>query len=171
MAKGILTGAVLVLVLALAGGYLCVRAGLIPANADATPSGLETWMARTSLRATLKRDAPKETNPVSLDEANLTAGIKLYSQNCAVCHGGPDGRPSLIASGLYQKAPQLAKDGVEDDPDGKPYWFIKHGVRLTGMPSFGSSLSDQQVWQLVLFLKHMDALPPAAAKAWSLQTQ
>ena len=166
MAK-VLGGLVLALVLALAAGYAVVTRGLLPANADANPSGLETWMARSSLRATLRRDAPRQNNPVALDEANVAAGLKLYSESCLVCHGGPDGHPSPVAAGLYQKPPQFAKDGVEDDPDGKIYWFVKHGVRLTGMPSFTASMSEQQLWQVVLVLKHLDALPAAGAKAWS----
>ena len=85
-----------------------------------------------SLRATLEREAPKGPNPLSLDDANLIAGIKLYDTNCAVCHGASAGRPSNIALGLYQKPPQLAKDGVEDDPDGVIYWKVAHGIRLTG---------------------------------------
>ena len=60
----------------------------------------------------------------------------------------------------------MATDGVEDDPDGVSFWKIKHGIRLTGMPSFGSTLSDKEIWTLALFLKHMDKLPPAAQQAW-----
>jgi len=69
-------------------------------------------------------------------------------------------------SGLYQKPPQLATNGVEDDPEGYSFWKIKHGIRLTGMPSFGYTLSDQQIWTLALFLKHMDKLPPAVQQTW-----
>ncbi len=46
------------------------------------------------------------------------------------------------------------------------YWKIDHGIRLTGMPSFSASLTDEQLWQLTLFLKHMDGLPPAPERAW-----
>ncbi|MGC9993139.1 MAG: cytochrome c [Candidatus Cybelea sp.] len=148
------------------GAYLGLKAGLMPANADGKPSRLERWAARTSLRATLEREAPKGPNPLPLDDANLIAGIKLYAANCAGCHGASDGRPSNIALGLYQEPPQLAKDGVEDDPDGVTYWKVDHGIRLTGMPAFGKSLDDQQLWQLTLFLKHMDGLPPAPHRVW-----
>jgi hypothetical protein len=46
--------------------------------------------------------------------------------------------PSPIAKGLYQKPPQKASEGVEDDPEGVSFWKIKQGIRLTGMPSFAS---------------------------------
>jgi thiosulfate dehydrogenase len=145
-----------------------VHSGLIPANADASPGRLETWMAGASLDATLGRDAPKDPNPVALTEENLLNGVRLFAQNCAVCHGSAKGASSAspIARGLYQKPPQFATDGVEDDPEGVSFWKIKHGIRLTGMPSFGYSLSDTEIWTLALFLKHMDKLPPAVQQAW-----
>jgi len=168
MMKGIVAGVALTLLVFLSGAYALVRSGLIPANADAKPGWLETWAAGTSLDATLLRDAPKAQNPVPLNDANLLAGVQLFAQNCAVCHGSAKGAasPSPIAKGLYPKPPQLATDGVEDDPEGDSFWKIKHGIRLTGMPSWRYTLSDRQIWTLALFLKHMDKLPPAAQQAW-----
>jgi len=168
MLKGVVSGVALTLAVASIGAYSLVRSGLIPANADAKPGRLETWMARTSLDATLRRDAPKGPNPVALTEQNLLNGVHLFAQNCAVCHGSEQGAASSspIAKGLYQTPPQLASDGVEDDPEGVSFWKIKHGIRLTGMPSFGYSLSDRQIWTLALFLKHMDKLPPAVQQTW-----
>ncbi len=168
--KSFLLGVGATVLALLLGALVVVEFGLFPANADAKPSALEAWAAHKSLDATIGRDAPKGPNPVKLSDANLLAGMKLYSQDCATCHGGADGSPSVIARGLYQEAPQLAKDGVEDDPPGETFWKVDHGIRLTAMPSFGHTLKKQQVWQIVLFLKHMDKLPPAVAKAWRQPT-
>ena len=168
MLKGVFIGIVLTLSVALLGAYALLQSGLIPANADATPWALETWAAKTSLRATLRRLAPTQANPVALSESKLQEGVQLFARNCAVCHGGAKGdeSPSPIAKGLYQKPPQLASEGVEDDPQGDSFWKIKHGIRLTGMPSFAATLNDQQIWTLALFLKHMDKLPPAVQQTW-----
>jgi thiosulfate dehydrogenase len=166
MARVAVLSVVATLVILGLGAYIALRAGLMPANADAKPGGLERWAARTSLHAALAREAPRTPNPLPSTDANYAAGIKLYAENCAVCHGTSDGRPSNIARGLYQKPPQLAKDGVEDDPDGVTYWKVAHGIRLTGMPSFDGTLRDEQIWQVALFLKNMDALPPAPQRLW-----
>lgn len=167
MAKGFVGGVIVTLLVLVLIGYVGITQGvLIPANADARPSQMEAWAARRSLHATLRREAPHVPNPVALSDANLLAGLKLYGTNCSVCHGVADGAASTIAVGLYQKAPQLGKDGVEDDPDGITFWKVKHGIRLTGMPAFAQTLSDQQIWQVALFLKHMDSLPPVPQKAW-----
>lgn len=163
---GVFAGVVFTIAILLAAGYAGVKMGLMPANADARPARIERWAAKTSLRVSVNRDAPKQPNPVALNDANLVAGIKLYKQNCQVCHGAADASPSNIAKGLYQDAPQLAKRGVEDDPDGVIYWKITHGIRFTGMPAFSRTLSDEQRWQIALLLKHMDALPPKANEVW-----
>jgi thiosulfate dehydrogenase len=166
MIRHIALGAVGILAAGLIAAYAAVLLGLVPANADAKPSALERWAARTSLRATVAREAPKQPDPLPMDDTNLTAGMKLYADNCMVCHGASDGQASNVAAGLYQHAPQLGKHGVEDDPEGETYWKIAHGIRLTGMPSFENSLTQTQIWQLVIFLKHMDALPPQTRAAW-----
>lgn len=167
MVKGILIGAVGTLAALAAAFYFVAASGRIPANADARPPAVERWIARKSLKAAILRGAPTTPNPVPETDANLIAGIKLYAANCAVCHGAADAAPSAIARGLYQKAPQLGRYGVEDDDDGDIYWQVDHGIRMTGMPSFRGSLSDEQIWQVVLFLKNMDSLPPAAQRAWN----
>jgi mono/diheme cytochrome c family protein len=166
MARGIVLGVVATLVILFLGAYAGVRAGLMPANADAKPGALERWAAKTSLHATLAREASKAPNALPTTDENYAAGIKLYAENCAVCHGAADGKPTNVASGLYQKPPQFANDGVEDDPDGVTYWKVAHGIRLTGMPAFDGTLRDEQIWQITLFLKHMDGLPPAPQRLW-----
>jgi mono/diheme cytochrome c family protein len=168
MFRAFLWGVVLTILVAVGGGYAVLRAGLIPANADANPGPLETWAAHTSLDATLAREAPKNPNPVALTDANLVAGINLYGQHCAICHGTAKGEASAspIAKGEYPAPPQLATDGVEEDPEGYSFWIIAHGIRWTGMPAWRGTLNDEQIWTLALFLKHMDKLPPAADEAW-----
>ncbi len=168
MFKGFVFGVFATIVVALLCGYIVLRGGLIPANADASPGWLETWAAKTSLEATLRREAPVKLNPVGITEDNLAAGIELYGQHCAICHGTAKGDASAspAAKGEYPRPPQLATDGVEDDPEGFSFWKIKHGIRWTGMPSWGSTLTDQQIWTLALFLNHMDKLPPALEQEW-----
>ncbi len=166
MMRGVVLGAISALVVLGLVLYIGIEAGIMPANADAKPSRLERWAARTSLRATLAREAPPTAPPIAGDDANLIAGIRLYAADCAVCHGASDGEPSAIARGLYQRPPQLAKKGVEDDPESVIFWKIDHGIRFTGMPSFVKTLREEQIWQVTLFLKHMNGLPPAPQRVW-----
>jgi thiosulfate dehydrogenase len=163
---GFLGGVLFTIAVALLVGYLTVRAGALPANADAKPPPLERWIARTSLKAAIRREAPRTANPVPATDAHLVAGMHSYVANCAVCHGVADAKATNIAAGLYQRPPQLAGHGVEDDPDGVTFWKIYHGIRLTGMPSYAGTLNTQQIWQITEFLSRMDRLPANLALQW-----
>jgi thiosulfate dehydrogenase len=171
MFRGFLFGIVATIIAAVVCGYLAVSRGLIPANADTNPGWLESWAAGTSLDATLQREA-QGSNPIAMTDDNLVAGVKLYGQYCAACHGTAkgDAGASPVAKGMYPRPPQFATDGVEDDPESFSFWKIKHGIRWTGMPSWKSTLTDQQIWTLALFLKHMDKLPSAAQQVWQTVT-
>jgi thiosulfate dehydrogenase len=168
MFRGFLFGVLATAIAAVLVGYLALSSGIIPANADGQPLPFETWAASTSLDATLDRQAPKGPNPVALTDANLVAGVELYGQHCALCHGTAKGSASAspVAKGEYPQPPQFATDGVQDDPEGFSFWKVKHGIRLTGMPAWKDTLSDQQIWTLALCLKHMDKLPALPEQAW-----
>jgi thiosulfate dehydrogenase len=166
--KGFVLGILFTIIAAAALGYAALRTGMVPASARSGPIWGEQWVAGTSLRATLAREAPKGPNPVKLDDANLISGIQLYGTHCAVCHGTAKGKASAsaIAKGEWPPPPQLAADGVEDDPEGDTFWKIDNGIRWTGMPAWHGTLSATQMWTLALFLKHMDKLPPGPQQVW-----
>jgi thiosulfate dehydrogenase len=166
MLRGILIGIVLTLAVLALGGYVAVTAGLVSANADQRPGKLETWAAKTSLRATIDRETAGMTSPIQPTAENLAAGVKLYSGNCAVCHGVASGPGTNIARGFYQRAPQFGRHGVTDDPIEETYWKITHGIRLTPMPAYSKTLDDTARLQIALFLKIQDQLTPAVEKAW-----
>jgi thiosulfate dehydrogenase len=164
-----IAGIIVTIIIAAGIGYGAIATGRIPAAAaGARAFPLERWAARRSLRATLAREAPKGVNPVELVDADLITGINLYQHHCAVCHGGVKGEaaPTPIAKGEYPAPPQLATDGVEDDPEGWTWWKIENGIRWTGMPAWKDTLTPQQAWTLTLFLKHMDKLPAGPEAAW-----
>jgi thiosulfate dehydrogenase len=169
MTKGFAIGFLASLLLLLVGAYLFIVSGGLYAGQDVTPGGLERWAAKRSLRAALQQGMQGLKSPLQPTDENLALGVELYDAHCRVCHGGSDGVATAIANGLTPKAPQLAKHGVEDDPVEMSYWKIAHGIRFTGMPAFRGSLSDQQMWQIALFVAHMSALPPRAQRAWEMQ--
>ncbi len=164
--RGFILGIIVTLVAIGGGGYAAAVNGYLPANADSAPSGLETSVAHKALHASITKADAGLTDPVTMNDASLSAGVKLYAQNCAVCHGAADGKPSKLAQGFYIESPQLAKDGVTDDPEAMTYWKITHGIRYTAMPAFATTLSDEERWQIAQFVAHMDKLPPGVANEW-----
>ncbi|HLJ45319.1 MAG TPA: c-type cytochrome [Bryobacteraceae bacterium] len=160
-------GAILgVVLIAPLGAYLFVRFGGIAMATTAKPLPLEKTFAQTALRASLG-DAANLKDPLPVDDPNMLAGVRLYQQNCAECHGLPDRPPTPIAKGEFPAPPQLfdPRQMVADDPEGVTYWKVSHGIRLSGMPGFADTLSDQERWQVTMLLAHADKLSPAVKGA------
>ena len=154
---GLILGVILLPLIALAVIWL----GDAPVAASAPPLPLERRLASLALRERISREAPK-TSPISPTEPNLLAGAKTYRENCAVCHGTFDGPETAIAKGMFPPPPKLLHGkGVSDDPVGETYWKASNGIRLTGMPAFKGSLTDEQIWQVSQLLANSDKLPPS----------
>lgn len=166
MLRGFIVGLLFAVFATAIAGFVIIQTGTIPANADSRPPAFERWAAITSLHRTLGR-APRLVDPLAVNDANVTAGIKIYDENCAVCHGDSRAIPTKIARGLYQRPPQLARFGVEDDPEWVTRWKVQHGIRWTGMPAFGPTLSQTGVWQVTMFLKTMDHLARGPKAVWT----
>ncbi len=160
--RGFILGVFITLLVLFVGGYLFVRGGGIPLAATAAPLPLEKTIANMALRASIG-NAAEQKNPLPFDDNNMLEGAKTYKQRCAGCHGAP-GRPSGISKAMFPPPPHLfeKEDMVTDDPEGRTYWIVTHGVRLSGMPSFAEIFSDTQRWQVTMLLAHADKLPPEA---------
>ena len=160
--KGFVLGIFLTLVVLAAGAYLFVNTGGISMDTTAPPLPLERTVAGMALRASMGHAADQK-NPLPFNDDTMLAGARLYKQNCAVCHGIPGQPPTAIAKGMFPDPPQLfEKRGmVTEDPEGDTFWKMTHGIRLTGMPGFQSTLSDTERWQLTTLVAHTDKLSPA----------
>jgi len=124
----------------------------------------EKFLATRALHTAVAKVA-HTPSPVPATELNLMPGAMAYRQNCAVCHGLPGQEMSAIAKGMFPKPPQLFRGkGVTDDPVGETFWKVQNGIRLTGMPGFKGSLTDEEIWQVSQLLANADKLP-AGAKA------
>jgi mono/diheme cytochrome c family protein len=94
----------------------------------------------------------------SLDgQQMLREGAQHYSAMCVDCHLAPGITVSEIRAGLLPPPPNLSQHEV--DPR-VAFWTIKHGVKMTGMPAWGKTHDDQEIWNIVAFverLPHMSA--------------
>jgi|SRR5579875_343884 len=83
-------------------------------------------------------------NPFAGDQEAAAAGHKLFKQHCAECHG-EDGHGLGHAANLHSP-------GVQHASDGSLFWVLRNGRIRRGMPSW-SQLPDQQLWQIVTYLR------------------
>jgi thiosulfate dehydrogenase len=153
-------GVIIGLLLVPAGAYIYFRSGRAPVATSSAPLPFETFMAKTALHATLAREAPKTMSKKATD-AELEDGVMVYKMHCAMCHGLPGKPESAVAKGMFPRPPQLLEpqEMVTDDPVGVTYWKAKNGIRLTGMPGFKGSLSDEDLYSVGLMLANADHLP------------
>jgi mono/diheme cytochrome c family protein len=163
--KGFLFG-ILTVILILGVCLLFALMGLINMQADNPPSRLETAIAGRASDASIARAASKVANPVAADETNLVAGAHLYREHCTLCHGDPVHPKAPLSDALNPPAPQFMDDKA-DMPEHQNFFILQHGIRWTAMPGWKNVLSDQQIWQLVTFLSHMNDLPPAAKQVFN----
>jgi len=146
----------------LGAGY--ILSGYAPAAVTDRPFPLEAFVAGGALEAKIHRLAPKR-DLSSFTNADLLAGAQVYRNGCG-CHGLPSGSPAQTefahAPKMFPPPPQLfTPDGnVTDDPVGETYWKVKNGIRMTAMPSFAETFSDQEMWQVAALVAKADKLPP-----------
>jgi thiosulfate dehydrogenase len=159
-------GMVIAILILVAGGYWFVTSGGVSLATTAQPLPMETKVAHMALRASIGK-AANDKDPLPLNDENMIAGAETYKQNCAVCHGTPQQPRTMLSKGMFPPPPQLLEkaDMVVDDPEGETYWKVRHGIRLSGMPGFDSTLSDTQRWQVTMLLAHADKLSSAVQAA------
>ncbi len=155
--KTFLGGVIAGICLLVLSALLFVQLGGMPVATSGGSLPFERTIAGMAIHAAL-RGHEDEPSPLAASEENLLAGAKIYADNCAICHGLPARSPSPIAKGLFPSPPQLFNQDqmVTDDPVGEIFWKAKNGIRLTGMPGFEGSRSDQELWQVSLLLNKAD---------------
>jgi mono/diheme cytochrome c family protein len=163
--KKFLFGAVTAIVLLALGGLGFALLGLINTDADQAPSHTEAWLASQAMDASMQRRAPHDNNPVPATDANLIDGMKLYTMDCAGCHGGLDRKPSPFGASFYPPVPQLILEPL-DDPEWHIAYAVRHGVRNTGMPAWKGSITEEEIWKITAFLSRIEKLPPAVQDQW-----
>ena len=169
--KGFIFGIIVAIIAIAAGVYFYFDTGRAPVATSAQPMPFEKMLAKKAQHARIESEMPK-TVPITADAAADAGGAQVYRDNCAVCHGLPGQPQSHIAAGEYPPPPQLFHGkGVTDDPAGETYWKAENGLRLTGMPGFGKSLSTTQLWQVSLLLANADKLPADVQQALAVPLQ
>lgn len=160
---GLIIGIVLVPLAVLA--YLSY--GKVPVAVDDPAFPYEQRLVHMPLNGRIEREVVG--THMEPDPTNLTAGARIYTERCAVCHGLHN-RPAAVGQHMYPDAPPLLEPhhnnpdivGVSDDPVGETHWKVENGIRLTGMPTFKTQLSDTEMWQVSIFLANANKpMPPS----------
>jgi mono/diheme cytochrome c family protein len=135
-------------------GAISVMLGaLLPGcTADKHPSQGETNLANAAKDVVIPLEAGKKTNPLPETDEDVSRGQDVFLGTCAQCHG-PDARgDSSLGRSMDPPAMDLSSPHVQHWSDAELFWIIQNGVRLTGMPSWRSSISENETWELTRFI-------------------
>lgn len=143
--------ATLFLLLLIAG--IIVGGGLYPVGA----SSQHTKLVAALLGATRDRGVERASSgltPPKLGAAEIREGGSHFKGMCQTCHGGPGVKPEEFAAGMNPRPPDLA-EATHDLSVSQIFWIAKNGFKMTGMPAFGKTDSDEELWEVAAFAKSL----------------
>lgn len=148
----ILIGLALLLAIAVATVAGVIYGGLIDVAATASEPGPLRWLLETTRERSISRRAEGVRVPDLSGDALVAAGASAFDDMCAGCHGVPGQAPFVAAEDMNPPPPHLDREEASELGAAERFWVIKHGIRMTGMPAWGRTRSDEEIWSLVAFL-------------------
>jgi mono/diheme cytochrome c family protein len=130
-------------------------------SARPDPSPLEVSVARAGRHLAIPASERSRRNPIPMTNESVRAGLEHWADHCAACHANDgSGDDPSIGGALYPRAPDMRLPATQDLTDGELFYIIENGVKLTGMPAWGtgSPENEQDSWHLVNFIRHLPQL-------------
>lgn len=122
-------------------------------------SGLTRWFLATAKRRSVATRATSVNAPTQFTTEQIADGFSEFDEMCVACHGAPGRDRGEAGKGLNPRPPNLA-EAAKEWSAAELFWIVKHGVKMTGMPAFGPTHSDERLWTIVAFLKQLPQLSP-----------
>jgi mono/diheme cytochrome c family protein len=140
-------------------GFAIIRRGF---SARQEPGRAEAFVARKLRRMAAPAGARQLRNPVPASGEVLAKARAHFADHCATCHGNDGKGKTTMGQNLYPKAPDMSGLETQSLSDGELFYTIKNGVRLSGMPAWGSDTAedDRESWGLVYFVRHLPGISP-----------
>src|SRR5262249_1929387 len=121
------------------------------------PGRLETALA-DAVKQKITVGGKNDKNPLSATEENIEAGKKNFSHYCFVFHG-LDGQNNGVpfAEKMSPPVPPISGQSVQAYSEGQLKWIIDNGIYPSGMPASKGVLNDDEIWQIVTYVRHLPA--------------
>jgi mono/diheme cytochrome c family protein len=135
------------------------------------PSAVEEMLARTMRRLATPSTVRGARNPVAPAPGALARARAHFADHCASCHGNDGRGQTALGQNLYPKAPDMTAAATQSLTDGELFSIIENGIRLTGMPGWGSPAPDDdaETWELVHLIRNLEELTPEEIAAMEAQ--
>lgn len=153
-----LAGAATLLIILIIVAAIVIFGGFYPiAASEPDPPGFSFLLGAASDHAVERQSAGVKPPPLSA--ADIREGAGHFKGMCQRCHGGPGAPREDFAEGLNPQPPDLA-ESTDDMSVGQVFWIGKHGIKMTAMPAFGKTDSDEELWKVAAFVKQMSKVTP-----------
>ena len=96
-----------------------------------------------------------ERNPIPPTSESVAAGLSLYDIHCQLCHGTEGLGDGPASAGLNPPVADLVVH-VPLHPDRALFDFIHDGIQGAAMPALGETLSDDEIWHLVNYIRTLE---------------
>lgn len=128
-----------------------------------TPPGrLESSLAGVMRDGAIPSRYKSMKNPVTVTPDVLREGMEHWADHCATCHANNGSGDTMYGNTLYPRPPDMRRSETQEMSDGEIYYTIQNGIRLSGMPAFGTpGDTDMDSWKLVAFIRHLPSLTQA----------
>jgi mono/diheme cytochrome c family protein len=136
---------------------------LVGCTADKPPSQGETSLANAAKDVTIPLEAGKMTNPQPDTAEVVSQGQEVFLGSCAQCHGPEARGDTTVGRNMAPPAMDLTSAHVQHWSDAELFWIIQNGVKLTGMPSWKSSISADDTWKLTRYIHKLPSLDAATS--------
>lgn len=153
----------LLLVLGCLGAAAFVYFGAFNAAADAPHAAIVYRLLETARERSVALRAKDIQVPALEDSKLIAEGAEHYGAMCAGCHLAPGVADSEIRKGLYPQPPNLSQRS--DLSPGEMFWTIKHGIKMSAMPAWGTTHDNQAIWNIVAFLQKLPTMTPEQYQA------
>ena len=131
--------------------------GLYDVSASSPHNSVASWLLDMASNHSVERRAVGIEVP-QLDEMNLVLeGASDFESMCVSCHGAPGEAAGAVGKGLNPPPPNLAVSAAERTA-AELFWITKHGIKMTGMPSWGATHDDEMIWPIVAFMAKLPEL-------------
>lgn len=161
--KAIVRAFLLLIGVAIVGGgvaaYAIASRGL---STRVAPSAIETSIALTMRRFATPSAVRGAANPVPATPEVLDEALEHFADHCATCHANDGSGNTEMGRSFYPPAPDMRATRTQQLSDGELFSIIEHGIRLTGMPAWGTGTPEGErgSWGLVHFLRKLPSLTP-----------
>ena len=162
---GFVIGGVTAGIVAAVGAFAFSQSGLYNVGAAIPHTDFTEWLTQGTMIRSVRLHAKGVTAPERFTDSQVVQGFCEYEAHCVTCHGAAGVANETWVNGMEPSPPYLL-DASRKWTRSQLFWIISNGIKMTGMPAWRRSLTDDEMWSIVGYLDATDRIPQATFARW-----